>query len=746
MGCFVENIFIKGDTMKTNTSKTPVLVLAKITLLIGLGVLLVFSVFAFVNWGDYQDVALLLDKTGEVFYVATNETSLQSVDKKTSLYPGYQLVSGLEGGAMVSLFDQGVVVELYPNTSLTFNEIGEKGGQKYAEINLIQGEVKISTTEGVLGVQTSYGLAAVGGDSSVMAVTTNNIADESLVLCQSGSCAFQQNGETNALAMGELVTLQQANAPLVKDVEDSVARLFVEELFPQQALIYPDSHPLELVVSIQADQTAELDSEAEAVILQVLEENSETEENEEVQMPSQQAESVNPLLSDVARSERSALSDAASALWQLDSYGTSFNQSGVIPGTKITLNYDLSAGEVFGFSGCNEYRANLIDNNGDLSVKTIQTTKTRCDRTVSNQEKTYLNLLRKVNGSALFGDNSLTLYTSNGEALVFTPGDSTSSTVYTRATPMPTSTSAPTATPLPTSTKAPTATPLPTSTPAPTSAVTDAFYVSTNGNDSNPGTNEKPWKTIAKAANTLSSGQTAIVLAGTYAERVEIRRDGITLKANGKVQMKGFEINGDNNTVIGFTISDKSSHAGIYVKGNNNLVQGNEIFHMRQDGIWFFGSGNVYRNNYIHDILDPAIDGDPHADCFQTWAQYGPVTNTVMAGNTCIHNRTSGSNQIFMVEAQNAKVDNLVVRDNTFVMYDTGETLLNINRKDGQYPITNIKIINNSFENVTGTGLHAVRFRRVDGGQVTGNTVIGYDGVYRNNESTNILVENNDLQ
>lgn len=287
---------------------------------------------------------------------------------------------------------------------------------------------------------------------------------------------------------------------------------------------------------------------------------------------------------------------------------------------------------------------------------------------------------------------------------------------------------------------------MPTATPAPTSAVTGDFYVSPSGNDSNPGTYEKPWKTIEKAANTLASGQTAIILAGTYSERVDIRRDGITLKADGKVQMRGFEINGDNNTVIGFSISDKSNSAGIYVKGNNNLVQGNEIFHMKQDGIWFFGSGNVYRSNYIHDILDPSIDGDPHADCFQTWAQYGPVTNTLIESNTCIHNRTWGSNQIFMVEAQNAKVDNLVVRNNTFVMYDTGETLLNINRKDGQYPITNIKIINNSFENVTGTGLHAVRFRRVDGGQVTGNTVVGYDGVFRNNESTNILVENNDLQ
>jgi hypothetical protein len=44
------------------------------------------------------------------------------------------------------------------------------------------------------------------------------------------------------------------------------------------------------------------------------------------------------------------------------------------------------------------------------------------------------------------------------------------------------------------------------------------FYVSTAGSDSNPGTLAAPWRTIQHALDTLQSGQTAFVRAGTYGE------------------------------------------------------------------------------------------------------------------------------------------------------------------------------------------------------------------------------------
>src|SRR5581483_9374844 len=48
--------------------------------------------------------------------------------------------------------------------------------------------------------------------------------------------------------------------------------------------------------------------------------------------------------------------------------------------------------------------------------------------------------------------------------------------------------------------------------------VSGVYYVATNGNDSNAGTLEYPWRTIRKAADTLIAGQTAYVRDGFYDE------------------------------------------------------------------------------------------------------------------------------------------------------------------------------------------------------------------------------------
>src|SRR2546428_9232867 len=80
---------------------------------------------------------------------------------------------------------------------------------------------------------------------------------------------------------------------------------------------------------------------------------------------------------------------------------------------------------------------------------------------------------------------------------------------------------------------------------APAGAV---YYVDgVTGNDFNGGTAGAPWRTIQKAANTLVAGETAIVNAGTYYERVLVTRSGtagnlITFQALGNVLMQGFNI------------------------------------------------------------------------------------------------------------------------------------------------------------------------------------------------------------
>ena len=65
------------------------------------------------------------------------------------------------------------------------------------------------------------------------------------------------------------------------------------------------------------------------------------------------------------------------------------------------------------------------------------------------------------------------------------------------------------------------------------SAHAATYYVATQGNDSNPGTQDAPWRTIQKAANAANAGDTVNVGPGTYVERVNMRQSGITFIGSG---------------------------------------------------------------------------------------------------------------------------------------------------------------------------------------------------------------------
>lgn len=63
------------------------------------------------------------------------------------------------------------------------------------------------------------------------------------------------------------------------------------------------------------------------------------------------------------------------------------------------------------------------------------------------------------------------------------------------------------------------------------------YYVDgTAGNDSYPGTQSLPWRTIQKAANTLVAGDKVIVMGGIYNERVS-ETDSSFANANARVSI-----------------------------------------------------------------------------------------------------------------------------------------------------------------------------------------------------------------
>ncbi len=203
------------------------------------------------------------------------------------------------------------------------------------------------------------------------------------------------------------------------------------------------------------------------------------------------------------------------------------------------------------------------------------------------------------------------------------------------------------------------------------------YYVSPTGLDTNPGTVEGPWRRIQKAADVMVAGDTAIVLAGTYPETVEItRQDGspgkpIVFRAQGEVVVLGkwevgtysvprnyimidgfyfknvgLTVRGSYNIIENCTFEGPSGGLGISwhpsadppassvtVRGNffkdfgqvvvmstgtktsNVLIENNTWENIEGDALRFFGEGHVFRNNLVRNVRETGW----HADIFQVY-------------------------------------------------------------------------------------------------------------------------------
>jgi len=77
----------------------------------------------------------------------------------------------------------------------------------------------------------------------------------------------------------------------------------------------------------------------------------------------------------------------------------------------------------------------------------------------------------------------------------------------------------------------------------------DTFYVATDGDDANPGTETEPWATITYGATQLTAGNTLVVASGTYHE------SGITVTADGTSSDR-ITITGVGTPIIDGSLSD----------------------------------------------------------------------------------------------------------------------------------------------------------------------------------------------
>ena len=176
------------------------------------------------------------------------------------------------------------------------------------------------------------------------------------------------------------------------------------------------------------------------------------------------------------------------------------------------------------------------------------------------------------------------------------------------------------------------------------------YYVSPSGSDSNNGTSQlSAWATIQHATNVMQPGDTAIILAGIYNERVSVSRSGqngkpITFQvlAGATATMQGFEVNASYIQILGFNITNNNQTDetawGIYLIGSNNTVSGNNIHDLCAEGIYVSGNGNpnsagtanniVSHNSFIRDeMAGGQIEGQNNLVVYNTVSgtlQYPP--------------------------------------------------------------------------------------------------------------------------
>jgi len=117
----------------------------------------------------------------------------------------------------------------------------------------------------------------------------------------------------------------------------------------------------------------------------------------------------------------------------------------------------------------------------------------------------------------------------------------------------------------------------------------------TRGSDSNPGTPTLPWRTIQKAADTMVAGDSVIVAAGNYPERITVSRSGardilINYTADGLVECQGFTIKSDYIRIAGFKVTSNTATpyeamSGIRVEGKYCLIEDNFAYYNPSGGI-----------------------------------------------------------------------------------------------------------------------------------------------------------------
>ena len=214
-------------------------------------------------------------------------------------------------------------------------------------------------------------------------------------------------------------------------------------------------------------------------------------------------------------------------------------------------------------------------------------------------------------------------------------------------------------------------------------------YVSTTGDDSNPGTKAKPWKTLQHAADEAKPGTTVNIRGGSYCQAVDIKVSGdaqkgfITFRSQPgeKAVLDGACLTPPAGGTRGGTAL-VALHSVSYVR-----VQGLEICNYRTDerartpaGIHVSGGGShieLLKNN-VHHIEQnfqgrdrPGSGGNGFGIAVYGTDAKTPISDLIIDGNE-VHHLKTGSSESLVVNGNVAgfRVTRNVVHDNNNIGID----------------------------------------------------------------------------
>jgi Right handed beta helix region/Pel9A-like, right handed beta helix region len=215
------------------------------------------------------------------------------------------------------------------------------------------------------------------------------------------------------------------------------------------------------------------------------------------------------------------------------------------------------------------------------------------------------------------------------------------------------------------------------------------YYVAPTGDDAQPGTLDRPWRTIQKAANTVEAGSTVYVRGGVYAEKVIMNVSGapgrvITFQSypGETAIIDGSDLTPPDGWSALIDIRDKSH---LVIKGfelrNYQTAKKN---HMPM-GIFVTGAGDDIQilDNKVHHIetnFNGRNGGDAHGIAVYGTRAPQALTNIVIDGNEAYALKLGSSESVVV----NGNVDGFRITDN--VVHDNNNIGIDAIGFEGKAP------------------------------------------------------------